>query len=357
MVAKTISCAFDREAVWRKVRDRKAVVLDMNCWINMAEDKFPLATQVRDNLRRLVSEGLIFCPLSFGLICELYKQADDSRLRVGTLMDELSLSTSYARREEIFDWEVRRVIRRLADAGPIDLSTYELYVPVLAYLTSQFQLDFPEGFPAEHIEDFTRKVKQRMEGLTFMELLKMRGGAKGERMRDFLKKIPAPNYSHTAKRTWEAVKGDKQKIQRIEAETVFKQHIRPAIRRLPLAVRAKFLDYLSASPRDKYRGCLGELINRMPAIRNHVELMAAIAGNPTRQYKINDFFDFEVMPVPLAYASVFVAQDKGIRDILRNRTAILRSNACRYCFDLHEFGRWLKEEGLARTAKVFPADR
>jgi hypothetical protein len=52
------------------------------------------------------------------------------------------------------------------------------------------------------------------------------------------------------------------------------------------------------------------------------------------------------MPVPLAYAAVFVAQDRGIRDVLENRTEILTRNACRYCFDLVELTKWLRAEGL-----------
>jgi hypothetical protein len=347
MIVKTVSCTFDKEAVWRKVRDRKPVVLDMNCWINMGDDKSPLATRVKSTLRRLVSEGIIFCPLSFGLISELYKQAEDSRLRVGTLMEELSLNVSYASREEIFAWEVERAVRRLADAGPIDLSMYELYVPVLAYLTSRFHLEFPEGFPAEHIEDFTRKLKERVESLTFTELLTMRAARKGDKIFEFIKQFPAPKYSEEAKRTWDMVKGDKQKIQRIESETIFKQYIQPAIQKLPLPVQARFLEYLKTCPKDKYGGCLGNLITHMPAIQNHMELMAAITQQPSRKDKINDFFDNEIIPVPLAYAYVFVAQDKGIRDVLRNRTEILKRNACRYCFDLVELEEWLKAEGLA----------
>ena len=140
----------------------------------MRDDTCPDATRMKGTLRKLVSDGAIFCPLSFGLIEELYKQAEDSRLRTGALMDELSLSVSYASREEIFSWEVERAVLRLADAGPIDLSTYGLYVPVLAYLTSQFRLEFPEGLPPEHISDVIRKMKERTASLTLTELLEMR---------------------------------------------------------------------------------------------------------------------------------------------------------------------------------------
>jgi hypothetical protein len=347
MIMKTVACRFPKDAVWTKVRDRKPVVLDMNCWINMADDKYESATGVKSTLQELVSDGLVFCPLSFGLICELYKQAEASRLRVGTLMEELSLNVSYASREEIFAWEVEQAVGRLADVGPIDLSTYELYVPVVAYLTSRFHLKVPEGFPSAYMEDVTRKVKERAESLTFTELLTMRGTRRDDTFIHSIKEIPAPKYSEEAKRTWAFVKGDKQKIQRIEAETVFKQYIQPAIQRMPWAVQAKFLNFINTAPKDKYGGFLGELSNHLPAIRNYMELMATITQNPTRRDKINDFFDFEIMPIPLAYASVFVAQDKGIRDVLQNRTEILKRTACRYCFDLAELEEWLKEEGLA----------
>src|SRR4051812_5200905 len=108
MVATTIPCSFERDSVWNKVRDRIPVVLDMNCWIDMGDDKSILATRIKETLRKRVSDGLIFCPLSWGLICELYKQSESSRLQVGSLMDELSLSISYAPRNEIFDWEIEK---------------------------------------------------------------------------------------------------------------------------------------------------------------------------------------------------------------------------------------------------------
>jgi hypothetical protein len=175
----------------------------------------------------------------------------------------------------------------------------------------------------------------------------MRAARKGDKIFDFIKQLHAPKYLEEAKRTWAMVKGDKHKILRIEAETIFKQYIEPAIRKLPLVVRVKFLEYLRTAPKDKYGGCLGVLISHMPAVSNHMELMAAITQQPSRKDKINDFFDNEVLPVPLAYASGFVAQDKGIRDVLRNRTEILKHSCCRYCFDLAELEEWLKIEGLA----------
>ena len=124
----------------------------------------------------------------------------------------------------------------------------------------------------------------------------------------------------------------------------------------PPEVQRRFKEYVlagkaeadkSKGPKDQYAGFLAKLLQKMPALYNHVELVATIAQNPTQRFEINDFFDHEIMPVPLAYASAFVAQDKGIRDLLRNRTKILERNACCYCSNLAELEAWMKAEGLA----------
>ncbi len=342
MTPKTVSLTFDRGAAWNKARDRKPLFLDMNCWINMGDDKTLLATRVKGTLRRLVSEGQIFCPLSFGLIVELYKQAVDSMLRVGTLMEELSLNVSYANKEEIFSWEVETAIRRIVDVGRSDLSFDCLYVPVVAYIASHFFLDFPEGLPSE-MEVFPRMAKEALESMTFTELLRMRVNSNDSFFK-YVKTIPAPKYPDKSILTW--AKGDKEKIRRLESEAVYKRHIDPAIKKLPFDVRLRFLSYIATASKDKYGGILSNLLELLPSVNNHVDLMAAMMQQPSRKPKINDFFDNEIVPVPLAYASVFVAQDKGIRDTLKNRTNILKRNACHYCYDLAELEVWLKAKGM-----------
>src|SRR5262245_1497069 len=119
MAEKVIPFTFDKDALWRKVRNMKAVFLDMNGWINMADDKTPQATGVKDALRKAVSQGLAFCPLSYGVLTELYKQSFDSRMRVGQLMEELSLNIAYANRGEVFTWEVERFVTRELGVGPV----------------------------------------------------------------------------------------------------------------------------------------------------------------------------------------------------------------------------------------------
>jgi len=344
MLTRTISCRFERSSVRGKCQDRRAVALDMNCWINMADDKSATATRVKDVLRKQVSDGKIFCPLSFGLITELYKQAEDSRLNVGSLMEELSLNTTYANRLEVFDWEVERAVRALADAVPLDVSIFELYVPIAAYLTSEYELQFPACLPLEEVDKVEKEVKDRLQSLTFTELLAMRAARIGDGIFGYMKKLVAPKFSEGANRTWATASGDKQKIWMLIAASVFESHIQPAIQKLALPIQARFLRFLEASPNDDRGSMLRELLNSLPALHNHVEVMTAAAQQLTRKDKINDFFDYEIIPVPLAYASAFVSQDKGIRDLLQNRTKILKRTHCRYCPDLAGLEQWLEDD-------------
>jgi hypothetical protein len=172
----------------------------------------------------------------------------------------------------------------------------------------------------------------------------MRAARKAERPFDFTKELPPPTYSEEADRTWDMANGNKQKIQRIESETVFRLHIWPVIKQLPLPVKVRFYEHVRAVPKDKQGGFLVEFLKSLPALYNHAEVMAAVTQQLPQKDKINDFFDHEIIPVPLAYASAFVARDKRIRELLHLRTGILKRNHCRYCFDLAELEEWLKTQ-------------
>jgi hypothetical protein len=72
VATKMLQLGFDKESTWNKVKDRLSVFMDMNCWINMRDEKYPVAVAMRDRLKYLVSAGQVVCPLSWGLIEELF---------------------------------------------------------------------------------------------------------------------------------------------------------------------------------------------------------------------------------------------------------------------------------------------
>jgi hypothetical protein len=356
MAEKVIPFTFDKDAFSRKVRNLKSIFLDMNCWINMGDDKTPQATGVKDALRQAVSQGLAFCPLSYGVLTELYKQSFDSRMRVGQLMEELSLNVAYANREEVFAWEVERFVSRELGVGPVDLSLSGLYVPPVLYMSSALKIGYPEEADSEEMRLKVEGLRQELESLTVTQLLELSNSDGEDWEGKYVKGLPDPPLAGVVEKIRDRTKGNKHKLLLLESQAALEMEVIPKLFRSPPEVQRRFMEYVQAGranadknkgPKDQYAHFLAGLLKSMPALYNYVELVATIAQNPAQRFEINDFFDQEIMPVPLAYASAFVAQDKGIRDLLHNRTKILERNACRYCSDLSELEVWMKAEGLA----------
>ena len=109
---KKKSYSVNRDAAVNKLQNRKAVFLDTNVWIDIAEERSALSKRLKSTLLGLVNSGEVFCPLSDSLLWELYKQNFPSRLRVGELMEALSLNVTFASKEEIFFWEIETFVRK-----------------------------------------------------------------------------------------------------------------------------------------------------------------------------------------------------------------------------------------------------
>jgi hypothetical protein len=358
----TVSCSPDKVAAWRKTVGRKAVYLDTSCWINLRDEKKRSHCEVKAILRRLVSEGRVLCPLSAALIWELYKQEADSRLRTAALMDELSLGLTYANNYEIFAWEIERFVSRFLGFGEIDMTQSGLYVPVLGYLSSQSHIAFPAEFARDMTnEEFIRQIRQKINSTTLTELIQMRLNDEEDRVGRCFQRLAPPTVSaRIALLRENAHKKDKQlkkdALFLVEFYHVLKTEIYPAVKdRLPSEVVLRFAEHLrtmdalmSENESSIGRGakCLKETLKLLPALYNHVELLTTIIPNKTNGL-INDFFDQEHMPVPLAYATVFAAEDKGIKYVLQGagkQSRVLERTSCKFYCNLESLLDWLKDE-------------
>src|SRR6266545_6408785 len=131
MNGQTIEFGFDKEAVWSRVSGRLCVFLDSNGWIQMADEADEVACRVRDRLKALVASRRVFCPLSWGVLEELFKQSGDSLGRTARLMEELSLNAIFVMRTELYQWEFSRSVRRVRD-DRVDESLIGLFAPAAA---------------------------------------------------------------------------------------------------------------------------------------------------------------------------------------------------------------------------------
>ena len=338
MATTMLQLGFDKESAWNKVKDRLSVFMDMNCWINMRDERYPVAVAVRDRLKDLVSSGQVVCPLSWGLIEELFTQSPDLRRRTASLMEELSLNVTYVMRREAFEWEITRSVRRLASEEADD-SLNGLFAPVAAFNGSQFPVEFPEDYPIQKVDqERVRAIAKQGLGMTGLAQLV-----------DTLDVPPneghhPPAYSEAARKAMALAKGNKSKLLEMEANEVFRIYVVPSLMKFPPAVVAQWMaTVVNPSKRDTLTP---ESYLSLPALSNYVEIMATVDSQPSRKDKNNDFFDYEIMVVPLAYSSAFVSKDKGIKHLLTQRTQILKRTSCQYCDGLEALEQWFKDKGM-----------
>lgn len=329
----------DRDAVWEKVKGRKILVLDTMVWIDMAEKKSPEAESLLAVLENHVASGRVLCPLTTCLIWELYKQKY-SMHNTAQLMEKLSNNVCYAIDIEIYHWEILCFAKRLAGTEGNDLPSKMLYVPVSSYLSSRAEIIGPSDAP-EAVKNQMRLVAEEVfkehEALTLTDLLSIRTKAAPV---DALT-ANTPNYQEVSLRYQNAFRGDKEKVRRNEEVSIYRQVIKPAMKQLPASLLRCVAKHMQSSPKDKYEGCLGLLWPEWPALHNHLEVMTLAAQDPNRKDKMNDFFDHELLPVPLAYADVFVSRDRRIRDLVTNRSNLLTRNKCLFISSYAELEQYL----------------
>lgn len=178
MSKQKIEFGFDKDAVWNKVAGRLSVFMDTDCWIDMADEANATACRVRDKLRDLVATGRVFCPLSWGILEELFKQSGESLQRTASLMEELSLNAIFVMRTELYQWELSRSVCRLR-RKPADNSLNGLFPPPAAFVGSPclvWNADVP--LIQEEQENAKAYMKYNLSKIGVVELAEKMGGSK-----------------------------------------------------------------------------------------------------------------------------------------------------------------------------------
>src|SRR6266545_369089 len=252
-------------------------------------------------------------------------------------MEELSLNVTFAQEREIHNWELECFAKRLAKQEDDRCSPKMLYVSAVAYLASAFTLSFPPDTPAHIIEQMGDAALERMNTLTLTQLLTLRKG----QIRSHLANLPNTPYQQKAQELQAFAKKDREKVLRVEQETIFRNNVMPGLRALPVPLKVEVINYARQQPKDKYDGSLGALFKELPSLHNYAEVMARASDDPNRKDKANDFFDFEMMPVPLAYAHTFITLDKWMRSRFLEPGNFIRRNDCKFCASYAELENWL----------------
>lgn len=329
-----------------RIAGRKVVFLDMNIWIDLAESPCPDATWAREALCDGVARRALFCPLSFSNINELLSQEFDSALRVGRLMQDLSLGVCFALRPEIWRGEIDSYAAAIVSARQPGLPIHMVFAPIMAYLGASAAIDSPPDteVPVEQQDALAANVQNRLKAMSLLEYVEM--------LKDRLPLVVAAaetslDLSAVRQRRFNLADKDREVMRRIEVEYLFQQHVIPRLslirRLLPLAMGQRLESYLASLPKGKYGDASDAVLDALPAHRAFVEVMAAAGHNPSRKGSIRDFYDLENLCVPLAYADLFVARDKWVKQILQEVSGFLGDRGVRTAVDLSQLKRRLIE--------------
>lgn len=327
-----------------RVANRLSIPLDINVWNFLARDVSAEATRAKELLRDLVARGKVFCPVSFSVITELFKQNYESALRTGSLMEELSLNISFAIDKEIYNKEVKYFLQRFVDGKEIGLEKGDIYVPILAFVGTPGGLLFPAEFPAseEKREKFTQEFAAQISALKLTDLIH---NFKSILPFPLFQYLPTPEYSEVWKERWDYAKGNKEKMRDVEQDYYVRQVLIPELQkesaRLPNEARQRFINFIKSLPQNKPARASREILENMPALKNAVEILTITGYDPNRKATMNDFFDIQMMVTPLAYADALVATDKWIRHLLTTQSSVFDVKSALYIPSLSDFVTYL----------------
>jgi hypothetical protein len=327
----------------REIENRISIALDTSVWFNLTEEVNDQVKRVKLLLIDLVKRGKIFCPLTYPGIVELLKRTYKNALEVAALMDALSLGVAFASDETIYRKEIGRFLLNAIYGEERFLEKREIYAPMMGWLAAGGSLDFPQGFPgsSEDRQKATDYLAGLLKSMKISDFVKLLNGRLP--LPDVVKQ---PNYDW--KKRWEENQGNKKKLKEIEKQAV----LRRVIERIEeetalespeqtLVFKLRARDYIHSLPKDKDGTSATAVLERMPAHKNMAEVMTFTGFDPSRTDKMNDFYDIQLMIIPMAYADIAVATDKWIRELMKSHGKTLHDRSAKYIGDWPQFESYL----------------
>ena len=327
----------DIENLEDKISRRKSLFFDTNIWIDLTEESDIQHKRVKKLLIKRFEEGKIFCPLYHDIIHELLKQEFSSALRIAEYMNILNQNIAFKQQREIFEEEILFFIKNYSIQTQIILSNDQIYVPILFYLSSKFEIDTK----SEMLRKLFPLIRQKISKLTIVDLI--------ESSKASLPRISERKYdvADTLKKRYIISGKSKKKAKRIEAEPIAKRVIIPLLnnhrKKLPLADQFQFCLYINSLKKDKFGGALDSILQYLPSINNYIEIMTVSGFDTNKNFSINDFHDINMLIVPFTYADIFVSKDGWIKDLVTNKSNLLSMNNTTFFYNFDQLELYLNE--------------
>lgn len=327
------------DALAPELSSRTLLFLDTNIWIDLANQATTEAKECFQVLREAVAAGRLLCPLNASLIWELYKEHYASALAVAAVMDDLSLSTTFASTDEVRTTEARYCLEGLLSSKVITPPRRDVLVPLISYLSSHSHLEFDDSWPSQRRQAVVQLVADRMKGLTVTELINVRKESLPRPERR------PPPYAEAARRRAEYAKGNKRKAWLAEAYTIVSSVALPkmaAIRStLPLRSQLAVLAASCRLPQDSFKSRIVPLLERMPSLLVETEVMTLSGFDTQRRDSMRDFYDLEMLVIPFAYCDALASRDRWMRHITQSQPVMMKEWPSQFLYGLGDVVRFL----------------
>lgn len=328
------------DALASGLSSRRLLFLDTNIWIDLADQATTEAKECLQGLREAVAAGRLLCPLNAALIWELYKEHHASALAVAAVMDDLSLSTTFASTDEVRTTEARHCLEGLLTSKVITPPRRDVLVPLISYLSSHsYYLEFNGSWSSQRRQAAVQLVANRLKNLTVTDLI---NGRKESLPRP---ERPPPPYSEAARRRAEYAKGNKRKAWLAEAYAIVSSVALPkmaAIRStLPVRSQLAVLAASSSLPQDSFKSRIVPLLERMPSLLVETEVMTLSGFDTQRRDSMRDFFDLEMLVIPFTYCDALASRDRWIRHIAQSQPVVMKEWPSQFLYGLGDIVRFL----------------
>lgn len=331
----------------RSLADRKKIYLDTRFWI-IARDAFlgvrddKPAAELLAHLRCGVKNGQLVCPISHSLFFELFKQPYKPERRIGTaeLIDELSLGISIVPPQVVVGTEIHRFM--LEVKGGTELHPMqELIWTKVAYVLGDQYLSMPDLSQAKEL-DIQKQIFDHFWDKSLAEMIEVIGDSSfpKDRFQELSQNTNAQNAAHKDELRSFAQTYDIELRGAVEVAGDMAADIM-----LELAEKEAGRELLATEDERAYsvnmcRNLLYHALKKpetksaLRSIHIGASIHAGMRWDKTRQFKPNDYYDFEHATVALGYCDAFFT-DKPLYDLVTRPQLDLETvNGCRVVSDI-----------------------
>lgn len=327
------------------LRERRKIYLDLKFWIKLREaegpEGVPAYRDLLDALRRVVSSGRAFCPISDSCFLEVFKQTDPAtRRRTAALIDELSLGVSILP----LDLRIGTEIAHLLHAGvapdqvfPLDDLVWTKLSNVLGYFT-----------PSSTVFDAATELtiqKAFFDHTWFVSLVEME-----EQLGDSLSRFDSDFHARLAEKlTCEILEhasnlktfGQAYEHELLGVLDLYADRAADVL----LGIAPAYLGPRPPKGSDKYKEIERQSLSLLMAVMKtergkatmrtvHIEtcMHAAVRWNKGQKFKPNDFFDYQHAAAAVGYCDAFFTERSLAAVLTRSDLALDKLYGCKVTF-------------------------